>query len=75
YIGCYRNDAATIASVIAATRGDPRVRLVVHGKDGPTSKADCLNRLYDALEEDEQRTGGTARLIVLHDAEDMVDPA
>lgn len=75
YIGCYRNDAATIASVIAATRGDPRVRLVVHGKDGPTSKADCLNRLYDALEEDEQRTGVTARLIVLHDAEDMVDPA
>ncbi|MEP0562370.1 MAG: glycosyltransferase, partial [Qipengyuania citrea] len=29
YIGCYRNDAATIASIIAATRGDPRVRLVV----------------------------------------------
>ena len=75
YIGCYRNDAATMASVIAATRGDPRVRLVVHGRDGPTSKADCLNRMYGALAEDERREGIEARMVVLHDAEDMVDPA
>ncbi|WP_306093834.1 glycosyl transferase family protein [Qipengyuania flava] len=75
YIGCYRNDAATMASVIAATRGDPRVRLVVHGRDGPTSKADCLNRMYGALAEDERREGVEARMVVLHDAEDMVDPA
>lgn len=75
YIGCYRNDAATIAAVIAAVRGDPRVRLVVHGRDGPTSKADCLNRLYLALIEDERRAGTEFRMVVQHDAEDMVDPA
>ena len=75
YVGCYRNDVSTMASVVAAVRGDPRVRLVVHGKDGPTSKADCLNRLYAALAEDEQRSGVGARMVVLHDAEDMVDPA
>ena len=57
YVGCYRNDPCTMAAVIAATRGDPRVRLVIHGEDGPTSKADCLNRLYRALEEDEARSG------------------
>ncbi len=45
------------------------------GHDGPTTKADCLNRLYAALEEDERRAGQPARLVVLHDAEDMVDPA
>lgn len=75
YVGCYRNDAATMASVIAAVRGDPRVRLVVHSKDGPTSKADCLNRLYEALTEDERRGGTEFRMVVQHDAEDMVDPA
>ncbi|WP_258319844.1 glycosyl transferase family protein [Qipengyuania flava] len=75
YVGCYRNDPETMASVVAAARGDTRVRLVVHGRDGPTSKADCLNRLHQALGEDEYRSGTKARMVVLHDAEDMVDPA
>lgn len=75
YVGCYRNDAETIASALAAARGDERVRLVINGNDGPTSKADCLNRLYAALCEDEMRRGEAARMILIHDAEDMVDPA
>ena len=75
YVGCYANDAATIAAAIAGSRGDDRVRLVVVDRAGPTTKADCLNRLYAALTEDEQRTGIAYRGIVLHDAEDMVDPA
>ena len=75
YVGCYRNDAATIASVSAVARGDSRVRLVIVGADGPTCKANCLNRLYAALHEDELRSGRRAHMVVLHDAEDMVDPA
>ncbi|WP_315854937.1 glycosyl transferase family protein [Qipengyuania aquimaris] len=75
YVGCYRNDAETIASVVAAARADERVRLVVLGADGPTSKAHCLNRLYQALREDEARSGSKAHMVVLHDAEDMVDRA
>lgn len=75
YVGCYRNDPLTVASVVAAARGDCRVRLVIHGVEGPTSKADCLNRLYQALRDDEARMGRKARMVVLHDAEDMVDPA
>ncbi|WP_247713488.1 glycosyl transferase family protein [Qipengyuania sphaerica] len=75
YVGCYRNDAATIASVSVVARGDDRVRLVVVGEDGPTCKAHCLNRLYAALREDETRRGKRAHMVVLHDAEDMVDAA
>lgn len=75
YVGCYRNDPATIASVVAVARGDDRVRLVVVGEDGPTCKAHCLNRLYEALAQDEARSGRKAHMVVLHDAEDMVDPA
>ena len=75
YVGCYGNDAATLAAASAAAGRDPRVRIVVHGAHGPTTKADCLNRLYRALEADEARSGRAFASIVLHDAEDMVHPA
>lgn len=75
YVGIYRNDMATLEAAMQAVGADPRVRLVVHDCDGPSTKADCLNRLYRALEVDESRTGRAARMVVLHDAEDMVDPA
>jgi bacteriophage N4 adsorption protein B len=75
YAGCYRNDALTMESIARGANGDPRVRLVVHDCDGPSTKADCLNRLYAALEADEQRIGADFRMVLLHDAEDMVDPA
>ena len=75
YVGCYSNDPATLASASAAARSDSRVRLVVVTAQGPTCKAHCLNRLYEALLEDEARSGHKAHMVVLHDAEDMVDPA
>jgi adsorption protein B len=73
YIGCYRNDPATLDAAIAAARGDTRLRLVIHGRDGPSTKADCLNRLYAALATDEARSGQRFAMVVFHDAEDMVD--
>lgn len=75
YVGCYRNDPATVASATVAARRDSRLRLVILDADGPTSKPHCLNRLYSALKTDEERLGQTAHMVVLHDAEDMVDPA
>jgi adsorption protein B len=51
YVGCYPNDPATIAAVDEVA--DPRVRLAVGRRDGPTTKADCLNRLWEALIADE----------------------
>lgn len=75
YVGCYRNDPATIRAVIDAARGDTRLRLVVHGREGPTTKADCLNRLFAAITLDEERSAERFAMLVFHDAEDMVDPA
>lgn len=75
YVGCYRNDAATLAAASAAAEQDSRVRMVVHGVAGPTTKADCLNRLYRALAADEARSGRVFTSVILHDAEDMVHPA
>ena len=74
YVGCYRNDAATLSAAMAAASADPRVRLVTLAGAGPTTKADCLNRLYRALAIDEARTARRFASIVLHDAEDMVHP-
>jgi adsorption protein B len=75
YVGCYPNDPETMEAAIAAAGGDPRLRLVIVDHRGPSTKAACLNRLYRALREDERRVGSRARMILLHDAEDMVDPA
>lgn len=75
YVGCYRNDPATMAVVAQAASGDSRIRLVIHERDGPTTKADCLNRLYDAMSEEERRTGVLFTGVVFQDAEDVVDPA
>jgi adsorption protein B len=75
YVGCYRNDPATAVEVMRGAGGDPRVRLVVVERDGPTTKADCLNCLYAAMDDDERRCRTEFRLVVLHDSEDMVDPA
>ncbi len=75
YVGCYRNDVATLAAAMSGVAGDRRVRLVIHARQGPTTKADCLNRLHQAMVDDEVRSGRRFRGVVLHDAEDMVHPA
>ena len=74
YVGCYRNDAATLAAAMTAASADPRIRLVTLAVAGPTTKADCLNRLYRAMATDEARLARRFATIVLHDAEDMVHP-
>ncbi len=75
YVGCYANDPATAAAAMAGAGGDPRVRIVTVDREGPTTKADCLNRLYQELLADEARSGLRYRGVILHDAEDMVHPA
>ena len=72
FVGHYRNDAGTRAAIRSIK--DPRVHAVDIGVDGPTTKADCLNRLYAALVAHESETGRTAKAVVLHDAEDVVHP-
>ncbi len=75
YVGCYPNDFATLAAAMSGAAQDHRVRLVVLPRPGPSTKADCLNRLYHALRADEERTGQRFSSVILQDAEDMVHPA
>lgn len=70
FVGYYRNDPATAAAIASVV--DPRIEKVEVSGDGPTTKADCLNHLYDALVEYELANECEARAVVLHDAEDVV---
>ena len=72
FVGHYRNDPATLAAIESV--GAPRVVIVEIDADGPTTKADCLNRLYAALVAYEAAIEREAKAIVLHDAEDVVHP-
>jgi adsorption protein B len=73
YVGCYPNDRPSIEEVRRVR--DSRVRLVIGAAPGPTTKADCLNRLWEAMLADEAREGRPFKAVVLHDAEDVVHPA
>ena len=42
FVGTYPNDPATALRVATIAETDSRVQLVVHDRDGPTTKADCL---------------------------------
>jgi adsorption protein B len=73
YVGCYPNDPATVGAVRALT--GERLRLVLGPVPGPTSKADCLNRLWERMIEDEAAEGMRFKAVILHDAEDVVHSA
>lgn len=72
YVGAYPNDPATIAAIAEFAAVDHRVRLVIGDDPGPTTKAACLNTLWQALLRDEQSDGFRTRAVLLHDAEDVV---
>ena len=73
WLGVYPNDAATIAKVVASAKKEPRrVRHVVCGHDGPTTKADCLNSIVRGIRSHEERTGEQYEIIQQPDAEDLI---
>lgn len=75
YVGVYPNDPATLHAVGTIAAADRRVRMISGLLHGPTTKAECLNRLWAALVADEAAEGGRFKAIVLHDAEDVVHSA
>ncbi len=74
FVGTYPNDVGTIAAVADVAANSDRVTIVVGERPGPTTKADCLNAIWHAIERWEAARGSPAKAIVLHDAEDVVHP-
>ena len=74
FVGVYPNDRETLAAVREACRKFPRVHLALCPHDGPTSKADCLNWIYQNMVAYEERRGERFEIVVTHDAEDVIHP-
>lgn len=70
FVGNYPNDPQTFAAACAVP--NRHVHIVEMTSEGPTTKADCLNHLWNALLAHEQYYGIQFEAIVLHDAEDFV---
>ena len=74
FLGAYPNDEPTRVAVLALERERPNVHLATCPHDGPTSKADCLNWIYQHLQLHEESTGLHFETILIHDAEDLIHP-
>ena len=72
FIGTYPNDPQTHADVEQVRARFPNVHTVVCARPGPTSKADCLNNVVDAILQFEKRSGVRFAGFILHDAEDVL---
>jgi len=74
FIGAYPNDAPTLGAIREAMAQFPNVHLSVCPHPGPTSKADCLNWIYQRMLLHEEQNGFRFDMILTHDAEDLIDP-
>lgn len=73
FVGCYPNDPVTLAA-LAFIQSD-QLTVAVNERDGPTTKADCLNTLWQSMLAYETDKRMRFKAVVLHDAEDMVHAA
>ncbi|HMN22158.1 MAG TPA: glycosyl transferase family protein [Ottowia sp.] len=74
FVGTYPNDPQTQSDVEKVCARFPNVHKVVGARDGPTSKADCLNNVLDAIFQFEERAGIEFAGFILHDSEDVLSP-
>ncbi len=74
FVGAYPNDPETLEAVRQAGARFANVRLAIVPHDGPTSKADCLNWIYQSMLAHEEACGVRFAVIVTHDAEDVIHP-
>ena len=72
FVGTYPNDPETQRDVDAVCARFGNVQKVVCARPGPTSKADCLNNVLDAILQFEKRANVQFAGFVLHDAEDVI---
>jgi adsorption protein B len=72
FVGTYPNDPDTQRDVDEVCARFRNVHKIVCARPGPTSKADCLNNVLDAILQFEQRAGLEFAGFILHDAEDVI---
>jgi len=74
FVGTYPNDEATFLAVNKIREIYPQVTAIVTPDNGPTNKADCLNRIAHGIFAYEKEKGVKFEIFVMHDAEDIIHP-
>lgn len=74
FVGTYPNDPDTQRDVDEVCARFPNVHKIVCARPGPTSKADCLNNILDAILQFERKANFKFSGFILHDAEDVLSP-
>jgi hypothetical protein len=74
FLGAYPNDTDTLAALARLQESGARVHICVCPHDGPTSKADCLNWIYQHMLLHEKQASVFFDAIITHDAEDLIHP-
>jgi len=74
FIGAYPNDDPTLDAVRDLEARFTHVHLAVCPHNGPTSKADCLNWIYQRMLLFEEQHNAVFELVITHDAEDLIHP-
>lgn len=74
FLGVYPNDTPTMEVVSMLERMSKRVHMAVCANPGPTSKADCLNAIFQRMAQFEQENQTRFEMVLTHDAEDVIHP-
>lgn len=74
FAGTYPNDEATLDVLRELENQYPNLHVSLTPHDGPTSKADNLNWIYQNMCLVEDRTGERFDIVVIHDSEDLIHP-
>jgi len=74
FAGAYPNDDRTQQVVREVSDRFANLHLAVVPHDGPTSKADCLNWIYQHIGLYEEQRGRRFDVMLVHDAEDVIHP-
>ncbi len=74
FAGTYPNDEATLDVLRSLESQYPNLHISLTPHDGPTSKADNLNWIYQNLCVVEERLGEKFDIVVIHDSEDLIHP-
>ncbi len=77
FIGVYPNDEKTVSIALdLESRYPDKITVIINDLPGPTSKAQCLNRILQVMMGgfDKGKKPWVPRFIAIHDAEDVIHP-
>ncbi len=74
FLGVYPNDAPTLAAARELAGRFPNVHVSLCPHDGPTSKADNLNWIFQRMLLFEVDHQASFEIVLTHDAEDLIHP-